>query len=114
MGKNNSLLKNYLFNLIKTFSGLLFPLITYTYSARILGVEGVGRVNFAKSFITYFSMIALLGMNYYGTREAAKLREDRDKLSKFVHEMLFINGTTTMLAYILLAMTMLFMSKCSF
>lgn len=104
--KEKSLLGNYAFNLIKTLSSLFFPVITFTYSARILGVEGVGKVNFAKSVITYFSMTALLGMNYYGTREAAKLRDDKRQLSKYVHEMLLINGCTTIMAYLILFISM--------
>lgn len=97
------MLSNYLFNLIKTLNSILFPVITFAYSARILGVDGVGQVNFAKSVVTYFTMIAMLGMNYYGTREAAKLRNDRGTLSQFCAEMLIINGCTTILAYVLLA-----------
>ena len=107
MEKEKSLLQNYIFNLIKTLNGILFPIITFAYSSRILGVDGVGKVNFAKSVITYFSMLAMLGMNYYGTREAAKLRNDRDKLSQFCLEMLFINGFTTIIAYILLTVSLL-------
>lgn len=103
MEKEKSLYRNFIFNFIKTLNGLLFPLITFTWSARILGVNGVGKVSFAKSVITYFTMIAMLGMNYYGTREAAKLRDDRAKLEKFCVEMLVINGCTTLLAYGLLA-----------
>ena len=40
-------------------------------------------------------MLAMLGMNYYGTREAAKLRDDKNALSQFAREMLLINGCTT-------------------
>lgn len=111
MLKEKSLLKNYVFNLLKTFSNLLFPIITFTYSARILGVEGVGKVNFAKAVITYFSMIALLGMNYYGTREAAKLRDNKRRLSKYVHEMLLINGCMTIVAYLILFISMQLVPK---
>lgn len=107
MPKERSLFKNYIFNLIKTLNGILFPIITFTYSARILGVDGIGRVNFAKSFVSYFTMIAMLGMNYYGTREAAKRRNDREALSRFCMEMLLINGSTTLLAYALLGIAMI-------
>lgn len=107
MQKEKSLLHNYIFNLIKTLNSILFPIITFTYSARILGVDGVGKVNFAKSVITYFTMIAMLGMNYYGTRETAKLRDDHEMLSKFCAEMLIINGSTTLLAYALLVIAMI-------
>lgn len=111
MTRSKSLVRNYIFNFIKTFSSLVFPLITFTYSARVLGVDGVGRVNFAKSFITYFSLFAMLGMNYYGTREASKLREDKDRLSQYVQEMLIINGVTTTAAYIILILAMFSVPK---
>ena len=111
MPKEKSIVKNSIFNFIKTFSNVAFPVITFTYSARILGIDGVGKISFVKSVIAYFTMFALLGMNYYGTREAAKLREDRDKLSKYAHEMLLINGITTVLAYVLLFLAMLFVPR---
>lgn len=111
MPKEKSLVKNSALNFIKSFSNLVFPLITFTYSARILGVNGVGQVNFSKSVITYFTMLAMLGMNYYGTREAAKLRNDPEKLSQFCMEMLIINGVTTALAYILLFLSMALVPK---
>ena len=107
MAKEKSLLQNYIFNLIKTLNGILFPIITFAYSSRVLGVDGVGQVNFAKSVIAYFTMLAMLGMNYYGTREAAKLRNDRESLSQFCLEMLSINGFTTIIAYILLTVSLL-------
>ena len=108
MPKEKTIVKNSIFNFIRTFSSVAFPVIAFTYSARILGVDGVGQVSFTNSIITYFTMFALMGMNHYGTREVAKLRGDQDKLSKYVHEMLLINGVTTILAYVLLALSMLF------
>lgn len=109
--KKKSLFNNVIFNFIKTLLGVVFPVITFTYSARILGVEGVGQVNFAKSIIEWFIMLAVLGMNYYGTREAAKLRLNRNELSKFTHEVLFINGVSTGLAYFLLFLLMEFVPR---
>lgn len=111
MPNGKSLFKSSIFNFAKTFSSAAFPVITFTYASRILGEEGIGRVSFVKSIVTYFIMLALLGMNYYGTREAAKLRQDRCKLSKYAHEMLFINGATTALAYVLLFLTMALVPK---
>lgn len=107
MPQNKSLTFNFIFNFLKTLSNVLFPVITFSYSARILGVDGVGKVNFAKSFVTYFSMIATLGMNYYGTREAAKLRDHKKRLSKFAHEMLLINGISTEAACLFLFLALL-------
>jgi O-antigen/teichoic acid export membrane protein len=111
MKKNKSITTNFIFNLTKTISSIMFPIVTFSYSSRILGAEGIGKVNFSKSIISYFSMFAQLGMNLYGTREVAKIRDDKKGLSKFVHEMLLINGFTTCVAYIALALSMLFVNR---
>ena len=100
--EKKSLTKNFIYNYIRTFCNIAFPLITFMYTSRILGAEGIGKFNFSKSVITYFAMIAMLGINQYGTREAAKLRDSREKLSKFTHEVLIINSITTIGAFLLL------------
>ena len=102
MTSERSLAKNSLFNILKTFSSIVFPVVTFAYVSRILGDSGIGQVNFTKSIISYFTMIAMLGMNYYGTREGAKLRDNPEKFSLFAQEMLIINGCTTAIAYVLL------------
>lgn len=109
--QGKSLFHNFIFNFIKTASNIFFPVVTFTYSARILGVDGVGQVNFAKSVVSYFTLIAILGMNYYGLREAAKVRDNKSSLSKFTQEMLIINGCTTVLAYVLLVVVMTMVPK---
>ena len=106
-----SLLRNSIYNIVKTFSQRMFPVITFVYAARILGETGIGKISFSNSIISYFTMIALLGMNYYGTREAAGLRDDKEKLSKFVQEMLIINGCMTIVAYLLLLFSVLTIQK---
>ena len=47
--KKSSLGKNTLFNLIKNISAIAFPLITFPYISRVLGVENVGKINFGNS-----------------------------------------------------------------
>lgn len=91
----------------------LFPLITFPYSSRVLLPAGIGRVNFAQSIISYFVMIASLGISAYGVREAAKIRDDKKKLSKFVKEIWNINLFSTIFAYILLAVALLFLPRLS-
>lgn len=110
---SKSLKKNAVLNIIKNVMGLIFPLITFPYVSRILGPVGVGKVNFAHSIISYFSMIAALGINTYGVREAAKLRIDRIALTKFVKEILSINIISTFIAYLMLFFTILFVPKFS-
>lgn len=103
--KRSSISTNFIYNFIRTFAATIFPVITFSYSSRILGAEGIGKLSFSKSIISYFSLFAMLGINHYGTREVAKLRNDRRQLSKFAQEMLIINGMTTLIAYCALAIT---------
>lgn len=71
-----SLVVNYLFNAALTVSNFLFPLITFSLIARVLGPETIGKINFAFSFAGYFAMVATLGLQLYGTSVIAKVRDD--------------------------------------
>lgn len=87
-------------NGILTLSTIIFPLITFPYATRILLPVGTGRVSFVTSIIAYFSMFAQLGIPTYGIRACAKVRDDKEKLSKTVHELLITNFVMVILAYI--------------
>ena len=91
MDSNTSLKKNFILNVLLTLSTILFPLITFPYVSRVIGPAGVGKVTFATSIISYFSMFAQLGIPTYGIRAVAKVRDDKEKLTKVVQELLIIN-----------------------
>lgn len=105
---NGSIFANYCYNLVRVLCDILFPIITFAYTSRVLGTEGIGRIQFASSLIMYYSSIAALGTAQYGTREAAKLRDDRTALSKFTQEILCINLATTVFACFCLFLSILF------
>lgn len=108
-----SLKKNVALNVTKTLFSLIFPLITFPYTSRILLPDGIGKVNFARAVIEYFVLIATLGISVYGIREAAKMRDDKVRLSKITKELFIINIVSTLFAYILLAFAMLCVPKLS-
>lgn len=97
--KQKSIGINLIANVIKTLMSVLFPLITFPYASRVLGASGIGKVNYASSVISYFSMFAALGISTYAVREGARIRDDREKLNKFAKEMININLCTTLIAY---------------
>lgn len=113
MIKDKSLKKNAFFNVLKTLMGILFPLITFPYTSRILLPDGLGKVNFANSIISYFTMIASLGIAGYGIREAAKKRKNKQELSQFFIEIFTINIISTIISYILLFLAIQFIPKFS-
>ena len=108
---SKSLKLNAFFNVVRNVLRLVFPLITFPYVSRVLMPEGIGKVNFANSIVMYFYTIASLGIGSYGIREAAKIRNDRLALAKFTKEMLSINMVSTLVSYILLAASLVFVKK---
>ena len=82
-------------NFILTATQFLFPLITFPYISRVLQAEGNGKVSFAASAAHYFMMVASLGIPTYGIRACARVRDDKEKLSKTVHELFIINFIMT-------------------
>ena len=95
-----SLKRNSLVNLAKTVLGLIFPLITFPYASRILGVENIGRGNFANSVMNYFVLLAGLGIANYAIREGAKIRDNQEAINTFCTEILIINIGSTLCSYL--------------
>lgn len=98
--KTHSVKYNFIMNFILTASNFIFPLITFPYVSRVLHAAGNGKVNFAASVANYFLMVASLGIPTYGVRACAKVRDDKETLSKTVQEILIINFVATVLVTI--------------
>lgn len=63
-------------------AGYVFPLITMPYLARVIGAEGFGKIAFAAAIMVWFQTIADWGFCYTATRDVAKNRDDREKVSE--------------------------------
>lgn len=74
--------KNFIYNLIYQLLILLCPLLTTPYLSRVVGANGVGIYSYIYSIVYYFMLVTLLGVNNYGNRTIAKVRDDNNKLSK--------------------------------
>lgn len=86
--------KNYFYNLLLTLANLLFPILSFPYVSRVLGPEGIGKVQFVFSFAQYFSIIASIGVPVYGMQQIARHREDKDGRSKIFSELISIHLMT--------------------
>ncbi len=74
--------KNFIYNMLYQILILIIPLITMPYVSRTLGAEGIGIYSYTYSIAYYFMIIAMLGLNNYGNRTIAKVRGNREELSK--------------------------------
>ena len=97
--KIHSVKFNVLMNMLLTTSQMLFPLITLPYVSRILSTFGTGAVAYVQSVVLYFSMVALLGIQNYGIKVCAMVRDDIVELSKVVKELLVILLVSTSIVF---------------
>lgn len=105
--QKTSINKNTIYSTIKSVAAIVFPLITFPYASRVLGPENIGKVNFANSIVSYFTLIASLGVNTYAIRECSKLREEPEKLRLCANQIFSLNCLTTVIAYVSLFVTLL-------
>lgn len=109
--QKKSLTVNSIMNTLKTLMSLIFPLITYPYALRVLGVDNIGRANFANSIVSYFVLLAGLGINRYAIREGARKRDNAKEFCHFANQMFTINLISTIIAYFLLACLVVYSKK---
>ena len=82
MKKLSSTRTNFIFNAIYQLSTILVPLITMPYLSRVIGPTGLGEYSFAYSVAFYFTIFIKLGLNNYGNRTIAYVKDDKEALSK--------------------------------
>ena len=82
MKKLSSTRTNFIFNAIYQLSTILVPLITMPYLSRVIGPAGLGEYSFAYSVAFYFTIFIKLGLNNYGNRTIAYVKDDKEALSK--------------------------------
>ena len=95
-----SLKGNIILNYINTISGLIFPIITFPYAARVLMPEGIGVVNFQNSIIGYIVLLTSLGIPLYAVREIAKCRNDLELRDRTTAEITILSVILCLLGYI--------------
>ena len=104
---SKSIKKNSIYSILKTFSSIVFPLITFPYVSRVLLTENVGKINFGLSIVSYFTLIASLGVSTYAIRECSSVRDNKAFLEKTASQIFSINVITTVIAYVCLAITLI-------
>lgn len=109
--KKKSLKLNAFLNSVRTLLGIIFPLITFPYISRVLSVDGIGKYNFSSSVVSYFLLIAALGINTYAVREGTKYRNNKQQMDKFANEIFTINIFSSIIAYVLLLGCLVFFAR---
>lgn len=106
-----SLKFNAFINGFRTILNLIFPLITFPYISRVLSVDEIGKYNFSSSIVSYFLLIAALGINQYAVREGSKFRDSHTDMSQFASKVFSVNLVSTAISYIALAVVLIVSNK---
>lgn len=101
-----SLKKNIFYSGFLTTANYIFPLITYPYISRVLGVTNIGACNFVDSIINYFILLSMLGIGIVGIREIAKSKADKQRLQTTFSKLFTINTISTSVALLFLLVAM--------
>ena len=97
-----TLVSNFGYLTLLQVAGYLFPLISIPYLARVIGAEGLGRVAFGTAVAAWFLSISTWGFNYTGTRDAARNREDNEKLSAIFSNVFWARFSLTAVGFVVL------------
>lgn len=96
--KQANLKINFLYRMALDVTNILIPLVVTPYISRVLGADGVGISSYVASIVTYFTLLAALGTNSYGTREIARVRDNRKKSSQLFWEIEILSVITSCIA----------------
>lgn len=104
----SSIKKNFAYQSAYQILLILLPFITSPYISRVLGPENTGVFSYSYSVANYFVIFAMLGINNYGNRMIAMVRDDRERLNRTfsnifaLHFLLSLLVVVAYFAYILL------------
>ncbi len=97
-----TLVSNFGYLMLLQIAGYVFPLITLPYLADVIGVEGFGKIAFASAVMVWFQTIADWGFTFTATRDVAKNRDDKDKVSEIFSNVLWARCLLTIVSFLLL------------
>lgn len=93
--------KNFLYNILYQLLTFFVPLITVPYVSRMLGAENVGIYSYTYSIVYIFMLFGMLGINNYGSRTIARVRDEKDKLSRTFFSIYFLQLIINIIALVL-------------
>lgn len=94
------LFSDYLFNLTRMILNIGLPIITLPFVMNRIGPENYGVFSYSNSIISYFTLVAILGIPDYASRAIARLN-DRESIKQTSSEIFAIQFISVSIALIL-------------
>lgn len=103
MVKKANIKTNFIFSISYQILTIILPLVTAPYISRVLGAQSVGIYSYSQAFANYFYLFAMLGVNNYGNRAIARVRDNHKELSKTfceIYAFQFLMGLLVSIIYV--------------
>lgn len=113
MNKSNAKV-NYVYSIAYSILTMILPFVTAPYISRIVGAKGLGIYSYNYTIATYFATFASLGINFYGNRTIAKVRDDVEERSKAFSELYTMQIAISISVVLLYVLYILFFVKENF
>ena len=104
-------IKNYTYNLSYQLLVIILPIITTPYVTRVFSSTDLGTYGYFNSIVTYFILLATLGVANYGTKEISGHRKDIRKNFWGIYTLQFGATILSICLYILLCLSLSFMQN---
>lgn len=88
---------NIIYSLIVQIAGFISPLIISPYISRVLSAELIGDYSYVLANSSYFAIFVCLGLPLYGTLKVAKIRDDKEAMSRLFWEIMVIKFVLTII-----------------
>lgn len=99
---DKKLTSNYIYSVIYQTLIVITPFITVPYLTRVMGVEALSINDITGNVTQWFVLFGIMGVNIYGNREIARVRDDKKILSRTFFEifsMQFISMCLSTIAF---------------
>lgn len=106
-----TLKKKFIYNVILTLSNYIFPLLTYPYVSRVLGVNGIGFCAYVDSIINVVSLFAMMGISFVGLRAIAQNRDNKEKMSRIFSNLFVVNLILCLVVLLIFNIGLLFVDN---
>ncbi|HEV5312208.1 TPA: oligosaccharide flippase family protein, partial [Streptococcus pneumoniae] len=104
-------IKNYAYNLSYQLLVIILPIITTPYVTRVFSSNDLGTYGYFSSIVTYFILLASLGVANYGTKVISGNRKEIEKNFWGIYSLQMGATLLSLFLYLVLCLTLPFMQN---
>ena len=109
--ETKQLLGNFSWLMVLQIASYLFPLITMPYLARVIGVDGFGKIAFAAAVMVWINTFAEWGFNLTATRDLARNRNNPQVVNEIFSNVQYARLFMAAISFVVLFLLILIVPK---